>query len=120
MSADQSLREQRRVQRVLARIHALIKAGEWEIRFTLIEGNAGFCAEHEISLACVGLCDYGAQRLYVDYRQDVLATIVHECLHAVYDDLVEDMICELEKLVMKYLTAKQARELYFAAGNILA
>ncbi len=112
-------RERRRVRRLLRRIHALIKDDGWEIRLTRISGETTFCIKYGISRDIVGLCDHEAQRIYVDYRYDVLTTIVHECLHAVYQDLVEDAISELEQLVMRHMTARQARRLYLAAGNAL-
>ncbi len=110
-------RDRRRAYRLLSGIYALLNSNEWTIRFARLGENHRLRDKFGLSSNTVGLCDEEDQVLYVDHREDVMATIVHECLHALHPDKDEDEIKDLEELVMECMSPTQARRLFLVAAQ---
>ena len=47
-----------------------------------------------------GLCDYAARTIYVHPSSDIIATTIHEVLHAALPDLTEQSVSDTEEAVM--------------------
>jgi len=50
--------------------------------------------------------------ILIDHRSEVISTLVHEVLHALYASKPEREILKLEKMIMRHMTAKQATVLH--------
>lgn len=118
-NATASRRDRRRAYRLLSRIYALLNSNEWIIRFARLHENRRLREKFGFNADTVGLCDDDSQTLYVDHREDILATIVHECLHAIFPDKEEPAIKSLEGLIMNNMSPTQARRLYLIAAQCL-
>jgi hypothetical protein len=101
------------------RIFDILCGGEYEIILIKMLKEPAICERYDVSPALVGMIDPAEKTIYVDFRQDVVATIVHECLHALFPEKEEKQVHDLEELVMDYLTSKQATRLFIAASNNL-
>jgi hypothetical protein len=112
--------DRRLVYRLLSRVYALLNSGDWAVRYARISDDRRLQDKFGFSANTVGYCDNEEQVLYVDLRKDVLATIVHECLHAIFPDKEEQEIIDLEGLVMRHMSPVQARRLHIIAGCALA
>ena len=111
--------ESRQVYRLMSRIYALLNSGEWSVRYARLGENCRLRDKFGLASNIVGFCDQDEQVLYIDPASDVLATLVHESLHAIFQDKTEDEILELEKMVMRHLTPTQARRLHIIATEAL-
>lgn len=119
--------ERRRHYRLMRRIYALLDSGEWRVRYRRIAGEPRTCARLGVGLGTVGTVDDEEYIIYVDFRDEVLATLVHECLHVLLEgrythrqhDEEEAEVRRLEALVMRHMTATQARRLHLAMTNVL-
>jgi hypothetical protein len=109
----------RRLYRIVSRIYRLFNEDGWRVRYARITWNRPLCEEHGVDLDSVGFCDYENDEIWVDYRADVLATIVHECLHAIYPDMPEYEVRQLEKMVMDNLSPVQAKRILRHTGYFL-
>lgn len=110
----------RHLYRIISRIYRLFNHEGWRVRYDRITGNRELCEANGVSLGCVGFNDPENKLIWVDYRKDTLATIVHECLHAIYPDLSESGILRLEKMVMDNISPLQAKRLIRHTGHFLA
>ncbi len=112
-------RDRRRAYRLLSRIYALLNSNEWTIRFARLGENHRLRDKFGHGANTVGLCDDDEQVLYVDHRRDILATIVHECLHALLPNKKENEVRDLEELIMNGMSPTQAKRLYLIAAQAL-
>jgi len=112
-------RELKAVHHLMSRIYRLLNSGDWSIRYADLRNDLRLLKKLGLGGGIVGYCDSEEDVLYVDYREDVLATIVHECLHALYPDVEEPGIKALEKLVMDRMSPIQAKRLHLIAAGAL-
>lgn len=54
---------------------------------------------------------YKGDHIELDFRKDLIQTIIHECIHALDMNLSETKVIACEKLLMKNLTNLQAAEI---------
>lgn len=52
---------------------------------------------------CSALCDYETHTIYIRKGSNKTECLVHECLHAMFPDLSEDVIEEAERTIVKGL-----------------
>ena len=93
----------------LRRCYAVLRDSEavGRIRLRLMEGWAGLLEPDGT--------------IVLDPREAVLPTVLHECLHELYDrhDYGESVILYMEKKLCELLTPRQWRTLYHRVGEIL-
>ena len=123
---DRKARERRLHYRLMHRIYVLCGSSEWRLRYGRIEGNKKLCGNHGLGPNIVGFVDEETQTIWVDHRNDVIATFVHECLHVLIGDKYvkrekaeEREVQRLEKLIVRHMSACQAHRLHIHMSNML-
>ena len=111
--------DRRIARRYVSRIYRLLNSGEWAVRFMRIRDNVAVCQRHGIGIHSVGFVDENGGALCIDYRFDVLATLVHECLHVLHPSWPERAIKELEIALVARISPIQAKRLHQVAGAAL-
>jgi len=53
----------------------------------------------------------GKPRIRIDYRRDIVATLIHELVHYFYDDLSESKTRRMESALINQLSKSQVRHL---------
>jgi hypothetical protein len=92
------------------------------VRIGRLLGNRKLCRQLDVHHQVVGTVDLDNRVIWVDFTSDLLATFIHECLHVVLEykyDRIDDRdrvleekeVHRLEKLIMRNLTPRQARNL---------
>lgn len=116
---DMSPEERRRFYRLMSRIYAVLDSGEWSIAYARILGDVDFCLRIGIGTQNVGTVDDETETIFIDFREDVIATIVHEVIHVIYPDAPEERVKELECFVMENMSPLQAKRIHIRAGMCL-
>ncbi len=93
---------------LMLEIQKLFDSGHWLVGVDLLRGETDLSVVHDLGRWCCGFVDEGVRIMYVDFREDLLATFVHECLHAIYPEKSEQTIREMERAHMNQFTAPQA------------
>ncbi len=114
--------EQRLHYRLLGRVYAILRDEDWQVRYCRLCDNPKLRRKLELEDEVIGTVDYETQIIYIDFRYDVLSTVVHECLHIIVTDRFgsgkaqyeaeEKEVRRLEKLMMEYMTRTQATRLH--------
>lgn len=123
--------EQRLHYRLMHRVYKILRDDEWQVRYCRMNGNVALCAKLGLdSDGYVGTVDDERQIIYVDFREDVLSTVVHECLHIIIGDRYdaskkaykaeEAEVQRLEKMMMQYMSRTQATRLHYLISDRLA
>ncbi len=120
MSKKQSRRTRRFARKLANRCITLLESGKWRVMYIDMDGRPEVCLPYGLDHKAVGTCDYAKKTLFIDFRRDVISTLVHELLHARFPDWPESLVAEREKTVMEYLSPRQARKLHLAMGRWLA
>lgn len=58
-------------------------------------------------------------RILIDHRDEILATLIHECLHHFYPEWPEKVVYGMEQRVIQHISARQATNLLRRFGNII-
>jgi hypothetical protein len=124
--------ERRRVYYLVSRIYRLLRQNEWHVRLLRIPEDLteeqrhdlgqkrGLCRGRTGQQVIHGFLEDGTGEICLDYRLDLLPTLVHECLHLLYEDLPEKAVYRLERLVMRHLSSRQAVNLiHLLVENLL-
>lgn len=98
--------------RLISRIYKILNSGEWDIRYARISGNRKLALRFGVGINVVGLVDEESDSIILDPRKDVLATLLHECLHIIYPEKRESEIAQLERFMLSHLSPVQARRLH--------
>src|SRR5688572_7921838 len=123
---DRKAHERQTHYRLMRRIYKLCAQGEWRLRYARIRKNGRLCRGHGLSTNTVGFVDVEPQIIWVDHREDMLMTFVHECLHILMGDRYlnrheaeEREVQRLEKLMKRNISARQAKRLHMHMANML-
>ncbi|HTM67708.1 MAG TPA: hypothetical protein VL426_00255 [Candidatus Binatia bacterium] len=132
---DRRRRERRLHYRLMHRIYKLCGQYEWRLVYIDMFGNPRVSKRLGLTdrtgrpvTACVGMVDEETRTIFVDYREDVIATFVHECLHILIGDSFvgdgdgkaeEAEVQRLEKMMMRHMSPSQARRLHVHMTNML-
>jgi len=54
---------------------------------------------------------YKGDHIELDFRKDLVQTIIHECVHALYPELSETKVIAIEKDIIKTVTNLEVAEL---------
>lgn len=64
-----------------------------------------------------GSYDDATHEIKIDYRRDILATLIHEALHHWHPDWNETKVRQHESLIINSLSAKQIRNIIKVIGK---
>lgn len=121
------LRDKHLADHLFRRIFALLEAGEWTVRYARIRGNARLLEFLGYKTDIIGCTDWDNHVIWIDHRDDILATAIHECLHVLFpgDDDSEKgakaselFVREKERFLVDHLGPRRAMRLH-ALINLL-
>ena len=81
----------------MRKIFAELETGGWKIKVVRF-------AEYNQPEKLLGFITPWTRTIYVDVRSDLILTLVHEVLHAVFYKYTEEAICILEEFIRSRLT----------------
>ena len=58
-----------------------------------------------------GFYDHETEEITIDYRKDIIPTLIHEFTHHLYPDWKEGRVEGYERKVMRFLTSVQSKNL---------
>lgn len=119
MPGKKLLEERRRAHRLAYRVSRFLKhEWTWEIRLVPLRTDARLRRRHGFSTVIVGLLMEDEEIILIDPTyEDFFGVLIHECLHAIFPSKEEEEILELESLVRRHLTPRQARSMLIWAAN---
>lgn len=66
-----------------------------------------------------GYCHQDIERIELDYRDEIISTLIHEAIHFIYPDMVEEDVLKQESLLINSLSPRQVRNIIKRFGAIL-
>jgi hypothetical protein len=60
-----------------------------------------------------GEYDYGTEEITLDYRKDLLSTLIHEYLHKWHPDNSETWVLQNEQMIVNALTTRQIKRIIY-------
>ena len=60
---------------------------------------------------------YKGDHIELDFRKDLIQTIIHECIHALHPELSETKVIQTEKKIMKVITNSDVAEILFIVAK---
>ncbi len=90
---------------ITTKLHDFIKKYPNNIIFKKIYGGA------------LGYYDYSTDEITIDYRKDIIPTIIHEFIHKLYPNLSETNVIKKEKEVMRVITIRQCKNILKLIAN---
>lgn len=66
-----------------------------------------------------GYYDDDTEEITIDFRGDIVPTLIHEFLHHLYPKWCESKIVRMERHMMRYLTGNQCRNIFRMLGDSL-
>ena len=60
---------------------------------------------------------YKGDHIELDFKKDLVQTIIHECIHAIDPSLSETKVLKLEALVIRHITNLQVAEILIIVGR---
>lgn len=64
-----------------------------------------------------GYYDYETEEITIDYRKDIIPTLIHEFAHRLYPKWRESKVVSYERKIMKFLTPLQSKNLIKLLGK---
>lgn len=117
--SEKALKERHIHYRLLRKAYALLRSDDWSIRLVRLRGNRKLCGTLGVPATSVGTVDDEKQVITVDLRDELLGTVLHECLHVIIGDRYpnrgaaeEREVQRLEKMMMRHLSHAQATRLF--------
>ena len=95
--ARKSLSDRNEVYKIIARIHKELKNNQ----HVALKKLRGYQGEY----------DFCGDEITIDYRKELLPTLVHEFIHKFYPEKSESWVLKKESLVMRHLSSSQAKHL---------
>lgn len=114
------LLERRRAAYYMGRIFRFLRTCRgWTFRYGELHRGSRICKLSGTKKDLAGITFRGLKVIVIDHRYNVIPTLVHECLHAIFRTKSEDEVLRLEKLVMRHLQPVQAARLHQLLGTKL-
>ncbi|CAB5226269.1 hypothetical protein UFOVP760_48 [uncultured Caudovirales phage] len=60
---------------------------------------------------------YKEDHIELDFRKDLIQTIIHECIHAIHPELSETKVIQTENKIMKVITNSDVAEILFIVAK---
>jgi len=99
----------RELYRITSKIYNLFKTQPELFKLKKLHIAQGWCITDE-------KCD---DMILIDYRYEMVSTLIHECIHYLYRDMPESYVLEMEKNVVNQLSIKQIRSLIKRFATLL-
>jgi hypothetical protein len=99
---------------LMHRIYRVLRTDDFVLRFDRMVGNPETHARHGVDMNSAGTVDDPHEdmgTITVDHRYDIIASVVHECLHVIYPEATEEQIQALERFVIRDMHPAQAKRL---------
>jgi len=65
----------------------------------------------------LGYYDYGTDQIVIDYRKDIIPTLIHEFIHRTHPELCETDVLKKEKEIMIVITPRQCKHILKALAS---
>ena len=69
--------------------------------------------------AARGYCHLETERIELDYRDEIISTLLHEAIHFLYPQMPEEQVLKNEHDLINTLTERQIRNIIKRFGSIL-
>lgn len=66
-----------------------------------------------------GYCHTTIERIELDYRDEIISTLLHEAIHFLYPDMSEEQVLKNEHELINTLSPRQVRNIIKRFGAIL-
>lgn len=66
-----------------------------------------------------GYCHQTIERIELDYRDEIISTLIHEAIHFLYPEMAEEDVLKQETLLINSLSPRQIRNIIKRFGAIL-
>jgi hypothetical protein len=65
----------------------------------------------------LGYYDFGTDQIVIDYRKDIIPTLIHEFIHRTHPELCETDVLKKEKEIMVVITPRQCKHILKALAS---
>lgn len=112
--------ERRRAAYYIGRIFRFLRTCRgWTFHYGELHRGSRLCRLSGSDKPMAGVTFRGLKFIVIDHRYDVIPTLAHECLHAIFAKKSEAEVRRLEKLIVRHLTPVQAARLHELLGRKL-
>jgi len=87
--------------------------------YDLLRNNSDHIHFQKLYRNVCGTYDDGTQDITIDYRRDIISTLIHEALHHWHPDWNETKVIQHESLIINALTARQIKNILRVIGKIV-
>lgn len=91
--------EKRDIDHIIRRLYNLLKRHSDRIILQKLPKNVS------------GYYDDGTEEITIDYRKDIVPTLIHEAIHHWHPDWCERKVIKEEKRITKFLTVRQCKNI---------
>jgi len=67
----------------------------------------------------MGMYHEDTDEIVIDFRRQIIPTLIHEALHKWHPDWSETKVCNRERWIMNHLTPKQIKNIFRVMANNL-
>jgi len=67
----------------------------------------------------IGLYNYETENITVDYRRELLPTLIHEFIHHIHPDWSETRVLRLESRTINSLSKRQVKNILRVLGKVI-
>lgn len=85
--------------------------------YKLMKAEPDIVVLKKLSSNIHGLCDF--ENIYLDYRKDLVSTLIHEFLHYMYPNWSETKVLKEESKIVNALSVAQVKNILKKYANTL-
>ena len=84
------------VKKIVRQVHNVFNDPDWTFEYKKLKNKCG-------------VMDPGTWTITLDFRRDLVPSIIHECLHVRYPTLTEKQVSKIEQMIANSLSLRQVR-----------